>query len=88
MKENIKIEQAEGTQTASVSGVKSEQTAHNPAWVKLLAFFALVLIVMGTVWAFVCVIKAEDSAFPAIGLGLLTVSAVPTIIWLAKQLTK
>ena len=55
---------------------------------KLGVFFALCITLVGTVWAYVSVIKAMDSVLPLLGLIVLTGCAIPTIVKLAKYLIK
>lgn len=53
---------------------------------KLGALLALFVALVGTVWAFVCVIKAEDTIVPLIGLIILVCFAIPTAIALFNYL--
>ena len=47
---------------------------------KFGALLALFVVLIGTVWAFVCVVNAEDTIVPLIGLIILTLFAIPTIV--------
>lgn len=53
---------------------------------KIGVMFALCITLVGTVWAYVSVIKAMDSIIPLLGLIILTGCAIPTIVKLAKYL--
>lgn len=53
---------------------------------KLGALLALFVALIGTVWTFVCVIKAEDTFVPLIGLIILVCFAIPTAISLFNYL--
>lgn len=55
---------------------------------KIGVLFALVIALVGTVWAYVSVIKEMDSAVPLVGLIILTICALPTFVRLFKYLKK
>ena len=52
---------------------------------KIGALLAVFVALIGTVWAYVCVIKAMDSIIPLLGLILLTVFAIPSAVWLVRS---
>lgn len=49
---------------------------------KFGALLALLVALIGTVWAYVCVIKAEDTIVPLVGLVVLTAFAIPAVVHL------